>query len=120
MADVPGLTPDAGGFDWGVVAGRATGSPAGPCRVPYQGRSLEGASLRRQLEHWRRRGIIERDAADALGNLADAPGVDLAGQTFACVGASSEMGPFDALMAHGATVLAVDVPSAGTWRRLVQ
>lgn len=120
MRAVPGLVADRGGFDCAVVAGRRASSEAGPCRVPYGGRFLEGGRLRQQLQQWVNNGIIETDALDALGKLSDCACLDLSGHTFACIGASSEMGPTSMLLEHGATVLAIDVPRPDVWQRLLR
>lgn len=119
MARVPGLVADAGGFDCGIIVGSRAASPPGPFQVPYNGRTLEGESLRQQLHMWLQRGIIERDACQALGGLSES-NTDLAGRTFVCIGASSEMGPTGTLLAHGATVLALDVPRPEAWQTLAQ
>lgn len=46
--------------------------------------------------------------------------MDLSDVTFVLFGAGSAMGPFPILMALGAHVVAIDLPKASIWRRLIQ
>ncbi|MFC4783937.1 hypothetical protein ACT8ZV_05650 [Nocardioides sp. MAHUQ-72] len=101
------------------VAGE--GTPADELVVPYRGRSLRGAELREQLADWRRRGVMEPSAAEAVAEVAGNPGwLRLDGQTVAVLGAGSEMGPLRPLLGWGATVAAVDLPRAAMWDRVLR
>jgi len=120
MAQVPSLISSNGGFSVGVVTGNAASSGAGPLRVPYKGRFLEGHTLLSQLKEWHSRGIIEQDACNSIGPLAELAALDLTGHHFVCIGACSEMGPATKLLELGATVYAIDVPRQEAWRRLLQ
>jgi hypothetical protein len=116
-----------GSFETGIV--RGSGSAAKLAyKVPYNGgwhpsspkpppasAVLEGASLKAQAQTWAANGIIEPDAAAALGWTADyfASGKSLQGAYFVMIGAGSAMGPFPKLLEMGATVVAIDIP--GSW-----
>ena len=87
--------------------------------IPYRGGVLEGDGLRRQLDEWVRRGVIEPSCADALRLVADQPSwLDASDITVALVGAAAEMSPLPALLQWGATVAAVDLPRPGVWERI--
>jgi len=109
-------------FQTVVIEG--TGQVQTELKVPYKGSTLAGEALRAQLNRWAEYGTIEPDAARALVDLSQGP-VNLQGQVYVLIGAGSAMGPLTALLSHGATVVAVDIPGAwgerpqAMWRRLV-
>ncbi|MCW2665387.1 MAG: uncharacterized protein JWN57_349 [Frankiales bacterium] len=89
--------------------------------IPYRGDVLRGDGLRRQLDTWVGRGVVEQSCADAVGRVLDAPDwLDLSDRAVAVLGAGAEMGPVEALMGFGATVVAVDVPSPRIWSRVLR
>jgi hypothetical protein len=89
--------------------------------LPYQGRRLAGDDLRRQLDDWLARGVIEPSCADAVSALLDHPEwFDLSGRSFAILGAGAEMGPVHSLLRWGADVVAVDLPRPALWSRLLE
>jgi hypothetical protein len=89
--------------------------------LPYQGRRLAGDDLRRQLDAWLARGVIEPSCAQAVRALLDHPEwLDLGDQPFAVLGAGAEMGPVHSLLRWGATVVAVDLPRPPLWTRLLE
>lgn len=89
--------------------------------LPYQGRRLAGDDLRRQLDDWVRRGVVEPSCAEAVGTLLDHPEwLDLGGRSFAILGAGAEMGPVHSLLRWGADVVAVDLPRPALWTRLLE
>lgn len=96
---------------------------AKPLIVPYKGKNLSEASLKKQLDKWAEYGTIERDAADAIGAMAEKD-LDLTDEVFVLVGAGSAMGPYSKLLEHGATVVCIDIPSSmgpravDMWKRL--
>lgn len=110
-------------FKTGTIEG--SGTKLGPLCVPYEGDRLTGDSLCKQLEKWANYGTIERDACDALSEMARAPALDLRDEVFVLIGAGSAMGPFGKLLEHGATVVCIDIPSAfggravEMWKRLI-
>lgn len=103
-----------------TVRGRSPDGPA-PWVVPLDGESLSGDRLRVQLERWVQRGVMEPSAAGALHRCIDNPDwFDLSDRTFALLGAASEAGPLDWLARWRARILAVDVPAAGPWNRILR
>lgn len=103
-----------------TIDGRSTEGPA-PWAVPVNGESLSGDRLRVQLERWVCRGVMERSAADALHRCLDNPDwFDLSDRTFALLGAASEAGPLRWLARWRARLVAIDVPAAGPWNRILE
>jgi hypothetical protein len=88
-------------------------------RLPHHGRLLAGDDLRRQLDDWAARGVLEPSAVQAVKEVADHPEwLRLDGRTVAVLGAGAEMGPLAPLLRWGATVAAVDLPAAAVWERV--
>jgi hypothetical protein len=111
--------PPAHELGTALVAGR--GERQRELAVPYRGDVLRGDALRRQLDTWVGRGVVEQSCAEAVGRVLDAPDwLDLSDRAVAVLGAGAEMGPVEALMGFGATVVAVDVPSPRIWSRLLK
>lgn len=109
--------PPATPLDTRVVAGARP--RLGELVVPYRGEDLTGHRLVEQADDWVRRGIAEPSLVGALRAVVDEPSwLDLTGRTFAVLGAGAEMGPTAHLLAWGADVAAVDVPSTPVWDRL--
>lgn len=103
-----------------TINGRSTEGPA-PWTVPLDGEQLSGDQLRVQLERWVCRGVMEPSAADALHRCLDNPDwFDLSDRTFALLGAASEAGPLGWFARWRARLVAVDVPAAGPWNRILQ
>jgi hypothetical protein len=106
-------------LDTAVVEGRE--KPLRELAIPYRNELLRGDALKRQLVEWSNTGTIEASCARAVQTLLDDPeGLDLSGQSFAILGAASEMGPFPWLCRWGATIHAVDVPSPEIWSRIIR
>lgn len=88
--------------------------------LPYRGEQLRGDALRRQIDAWVERGSMEESAAAALRQLLDQPDLlDVSDRAFAVLGAGAEMGPVEPLLQWGGHVVAVDVPKARIWDRLI-
>ncbi|MFL1405816.1 hypothetical protein ACJO2E_10805 [Marinobacter sp. M1N3S26] len=103
-----------------TIDGRSTEGPA-PWAVPVDGEWLSGDRLRVQLERWVFRGVMEPSAADALHRCLDNPDwFDLSDRTFALLGAASEAGPLGWLARWRARLVAIDVPAAGPWNRILR
>jgi hypothetical protein len=103
-----------------TIAGRSAEGPA-PWTVPLDGEQLSGDRLRVQLERWVCRGVMEPSAADALHRCLDNPDwFDLSDRTFALLGAASEAGPLSWLARWRAHLVAIDVPAAGPWNRILK
>ena len=100
------------------IAGR--GTRVGELTIPYQGTTLHGDELLRQLDAWIDDGIIEPSTGDALRSVINNPGwLDLSDSYFVLLGAASEMGPLEALSAWGANVIAVDLPRPHLWEHIL-
>jgi hypothetical protein len=89
--------------------------------VPFRGDRLRGDALRRQVDDWAARSVLEESAATSLRSLVDDPApLDLRDRAFAVLGAGAELGPTAPLLAWGATVAAVDVRQPPVTRRLLE
>ncbi len=101
-----------------VVEGE--GRPDTALTVPHRGRRLGGDDLRRLVEDWVVRGIVEPSLQVAVTDILDTRGaMTTAGRTVVVLGAGAEMGPIRALLRWGATVAAVDLPRPDLWQRLL-
>jgi hypothetical protein len=106
-------------FHTATLGGQRSGSHS--LVVPFQDDDLHGDGLRSQLESWERDDVIEPSCAAAVEAVANNPEwLDLSDQTFALLGAASEMGPLEHLTSWGATIVAVDVPRPQVWERIVK
>ncbi|HET7773124.1 MAG TPA: hypothetical protein VFK82_04815 [Burkholderiaceae bacterium] len=98
------------------LQGRA--APA-PWVVPYRGQLLQGDALRRQIDAWLARDLLEPGAAAALQRASREPGwFDLRDRSIALLGAGAEAGPLRWLTAWGARVAAIDLPRDGIAKRI--
>ena len=89
--------------------------------VPYRGRMLRGAELDRQLDDWTLRGIVEPGFARAVRLVAERPEwLAMPGHKVILLGAGAAMGPLAQLAAHGADVVAIDVPVPAVQDRIGQ
>ena len=110
-------------FKTGTINGTGAKGPK-PLVVPYKGKNLTQDSLKAQLKKWADYGTIEKDAADAISDIATTNNLDLSNETFVLIGAGSAMGPYSKLLEHGATVVCIDIPTTlgpravDMWKRL--
>jgi hypothetical protein len=89
--------------------------------LPYRGRRLAGAELRRQLDAWLAAGVIEPSCAEAVrAVMANPDWLDVTDQKIAVLGAGAEMGPVHSLLRWGGQVVAVDLPRPPVWARLLE
>jgi hypothetical protein len=111
--------PAAAPFDTVVVAGE--GEPERELVLPYRGRRLRGDEIARQLAAWVDAGVIEPSCAEAVGRVQANPGwLELSDVTIVAFGAGAEMGPVQSVLRWGGDVVAVDLPRAGIWNRLIE
>ncbi len=104
-----------------VVTVSGTAAPERELVIPYRGEQLRGDGLRRQLDEWISRGIIEPSCAEAIREVAAHPEwLALPGQTVVVLGAGAEVGPLSALLSWGAHVVGVDLPIASLWTRVLE
>jgi hypothetical protein len=88
--------------------------------MPFHGKRLFAADVRRQLDSWVHHGIVERGLATAVHTVLDHPDwLDLSGVTVVVLGAGAEMGPLRSLLRWGAHVVAVDLPRPDVWARVI-
>jgi hypothetical protein len=88
--------------------------------LPYRGDRLRGDALRRRLEDWVERGVVEPSAAEAVRAVQDNPDwLRLSDTTVAVLGAGAEIGPLPSLLRWGARVAAVDLPVPQLWERVL-
>ncbi len=88
--------------------------------VPYRGEQLEGESLLAQLDRWVGAGIVEPSHASAVARVVEHPEwLDLSDRSFVLLGASAEIAPLQWLSQWRARIVAIDLPDAHAWERLV-
>ncbi|MFC7527493.1 hypothetical protein [Actinoplanes sp. GCM10030250] len=96
-----------------------TGTAERELVLPYRGEQLRGDSLHRQLDSWVTAGVVEESCAEAVREVAANPDwLDLNDQQLVALGAGAEMGPVNAVLGWGGTVLAVDLPRPDLWQRV--
>ena len=102
-----------------AVDGRS--APETAFTLPYRGRRLAGDALRRHLDDWVERGVVEPTVRDAVVVVIEQPDLlRLEGHCVVVLGAGAEMGPLRALLRWGATVAAVDLPRPALWTRVLE
>lgn len=106
------------GFDTGSVSGR--GAREREVVVPYRGAELRGDALRRQLDAWAERGVVEPSCVEAVSQVVSNPEwLDVSDVQFVLLGAAAEMGPLESLCRWGAGVIAVDLHRPAVWDRIL-
>jgi len=115
LSKYPG-TESERAFATGKVQG--SGLVATSITVPYRGEQLTNDRASQQLDAWAARDCMEPSCAAAVkAVIGDTTGFDLTGHQFVVLGAGSELGPFELLLAAGATVLAVGTRRPERWQR---
>lgn len=108
----------AHGFNTATLTG--TGTAERELSLPYRGDRLTGDALRRQLESWVERGVIEPSLAQAVRDvMANPDWLDLSDQRVVVLGAGAEMGPLQSLLRWGGDVVALDLPRPDLWKRVL-
>lgn len=106
-------------FCTGFVKGEAARGDA-VMEVPYNGKTLKGEALKKQVKEWVDYGTIEASAGEAIIGCVENPEwCDLSDKYFVLLGAGSAMGPLHVLLALGANVIAVDLDRPFIWKRLI-
>lgn len=101
-----------------VVTG--TGEVEQELVLPYRGELLSGDRLRRQLDDWSTRGVMEPTVTAAIERVLEHPDwLRLDGHTVVVMGAGAELAPLRALLRWGATVAALDLPRRSVWEQLL-
>lgn len=94
-----------------TVTVEGTGQPEKEVTLPVGGEVLRGDRLERQLDAWVTDGIVEPSCAGAVRDVIRNPNwLQLGDQRMVVLGAGAEMGPLDALLGWGNTVIGVDRP----------
>jgi hypothetical protein len=89
--------------------------------LPYGGTRLRGDELRRRLDSWADRGVLEPSAVEAVRTvLAHPEWLRLPDSTVVVLGAGAEMGPLPSLLRWGARVAGVDLPRSPLWQRVLE
>ncbi|MGM0617492.1 MAG: hypothetical protein ACQEUI_05040, partial [Actinomycetota bacterium] len=79
-----------------------------------------GDRLRRQLDDWSARGVMEPTVTAAIERVLEHPDwLRLDGHTVVVMGAGAELAPLRALLRWGATVAALDLPRRSVWEQLL-
>lgn len=113
------LPQDVEGLQTVTVKGGRAGQRPEPFLLPYKGQLLKGDAIRRQVEAWAAKGVIEDTAAEALTRCVQNPDwFDLSDRTMVLLGAGSEAGPLRFLAQRRANIVAVDRPVPSLWKRL--
>ena len=110
--------PDIAEFNTVILKGESQDQPE--WYVPYHGKKLQGQALLDQISLWEQRGIIEPSHAQALRTAQAHPEwFDLSDRTMVLFGAASEAGPLTWLAKWKANIVAVDLPSANVWNKIL-
>lgn len=100
------------------IQGQSTATPE--WYVPYRGKNLRGTALLQQIDTWLEKGIIEQSHADALRLVQAHPEwLDLSKRHMVLFGAGSEAGPLKWLAKWKANIIAIDLPNAKVWEKIV-
>ena len=98
--------------------GQSTASPE--WYVPYHGQKLQGQALLDQIQTWENHGIVETSHADALREVIAHPEwFDLSDRSMVLFGAASEAGPLTWLAKWKANIIAIDLPNAKVWEKIL-
>jgi hypothetical protein len=104
-----------------TVEVQGTGEREEEFSLPFGGTRLRGDDLRRRLETWTERGILEPSAAEAVRTVMVNPEwLRLPDRTVVVLGAGAEMGPLPSLLRWGARVAGVDLPRPPLWQRVLE
>jgi len=104
-----------------TVEVQGTGEREEEFSLPFGGTRLRGDDLRRRLDTWTERGVLEPSAAEAVRTvMANPDWLRLPDRTVVVLGAGAEMGPLPSLLRWGARVAGVDLPRAPLWQRVLE
>lgn len=107
--ELPSLTP-------GTEVVRGEAEPEREFTLPYRGERLRGDAVRRRLDAWAVRGVLEPSVIDAICTVISHPEwLSLPGRTAVLLGAGAGLSPMRALLRWGAAVAAVDLPGEKRW-----
>jgi hypothetical protein len=109
-----------GGNELPTVDVKGEGDRETELSIPFRGERLRGDALQRQLDAWVTKGSIEPSCAEAVRRVADNPDwLDLSDQNVVVLGAGAEMGPLQAMLRWGGNLVAIDLPRADLWSRVL-
>jgi len=111
-----------GTFETGVVKGQ--GKIITTAVAPYRGKEYSGSDLVDLVQKWADAGNIDTTGVHGVQAVLDnTQWLDLSDETFVIIGATSEMGPLQFLLEHGATVIALarnNPKKAARWQRVLE
>jgi hypothetical protein len=116
-----------GSFSTGVCGAKNTNPDWQPdtIAVPYRGKEFRGDALLKLVAQWCDEGQAEPSFGASVEEVVRnaKTWLDLRGKVFVLIGATSEMGPTDALLRCGATIIALARPASKRdpekWARLI-
>jgi len=108
-------------FHTGFIKGEKAKPAEVKYAINYLGRDLYGKNIETQLDDWVKRGVIEPDTGDAIKRVINTKEyLDLTGEYFVLLGATSAMGPLKCLLSLGANIIAVDIDRPQVWEPLIK
>jgi len=116
-----------GTFHTGFVKGTAS-KPNSKLTIPYTTYGskkpetmLQDLEAMKQIDAWVEAGTIENSAGEGIKNcIKNKEWMDLSDRYFVLLGATSAMGPLNALLALGANIIAIDIDREGVWKSLIE
>jgi hypothetical protein len=109
----------SGAFEFKTKEIRGKDTPMAGVAVPYRGQSLRGSTLMTQIDEWITLGVITPAVRDVVSEVLDNPDwLKLDGDSIVLLGAQAQTGPLRYLLAWGADVVAIDLPSPDSSRQL--
>ena len=117
-----------GSFSTGACGGGKNTNPdwqPDTIAVPYNGKEYRGDALLKLVAQWCDEGQAEPSFGASVEEVVNnsKTWLDLRGKVFVLIGATSEMGPTDALLRCGATIIALARPASKRdpekWTRLI-
>ena len=112
-------------FSTGMITGMNNDQPRSSVEVPYnkQTYNAKDGSIQKLLDTFVQYGDMEQSASDAINSLLNSKNTkqyeDLSDLHICLIGATSEMGPMEFLLDHGATVIALARPGEKKWKKLI-
>ena len=116
---------DASEFSTGVITGANNNRPRSSVEVPYNKKTYSAAdgSIQKLLKSFVEYGDMERSASEAISSLLNSKNSeeyeDLSDLYVCLIGATSEMGPLEYLLDHGANVIAIARPGYKKWKKIM-
>jgi hypothetical protein len=110
-------------YETGHVVGAGNNSPSAPVSVPYNKQSYSPEVVPELLKTFVRNGDMEdsvRAGVSSVLSMDKRVFEDLSDLYVVLIGATSEMGPLDFLLEHGANVIALARQGEKKWNKLIE